>query len=82
VIEKYAIAPPRIFSADEKRVVSRVRVNTALSVRGKEEDKLTSRGTGCSVTFIFFTNATGKFILSSFFQTENFKYGCTLNSPA
>jgi hypothetical protein len=43
VIEKYAFAPSRIFSADENGVVSRVHVNKALSVRGKEEDKLNSR---------------------------------------
>lgn len=66
---------------DEKGVVSRVHVKKALSVRGKEEDKLTSRETGCSVAYIIFMNATGKFILSSFFQRAKYKYGRLLKSP-
>jgi hypothetical protein len=81
VIEKYAFAPSRIFSVNEKGVVSRVHFNKALSARGKEKDKLTSRERGCSVTFIFFMNATEKFILSSFSDSK-FKYGRMLNSPA
>lgn len=70
MIEKYAFAPSRIFSANEKGVVSRVHVNKALSVRDKEEDKLTSRERGCSVAFIFLRNAIGKSILSSFFRQQ------------
>jgi hypothetical protein len=59
----YAFVSSRIFIADEMGV-SLVHVNTALSARGKEEDKQTSKERSCNVAFIFFVNTTGKFILS------------------